>query len=1126
MAVRDENILVFDGACGTNLQRMEIPASAWRGREGCNEFLNVSAPEVVREWHASFLRAGATVLETNTFGASGIVLAEYGLEDRVAEINRAAVENAREAIRMTGVRAYVAGSIGPTTKLPSLGHVGYDRMAAAFAEQAGALADAGADLLIVETCQDLLQVKIALVSCFEALERTRRDLPVMVSLTIENTGTMLVGTDVAAALAAIEPFPVFSIGLNCATGPEGMTSHVRYLCRHYRGRVSCIPNAGIPQVRDGKTHYPLSPESFAAQLSSFVRDDGVSIVGGCCGTTPEHIRALREALHGISPAPRTVVEKPSLSSLYQAVEIRQEIPPFLIGERCNANGSKRFRDLLLAEDFQGALRVALDQQEDGAHAVDLCTAYAGRDEKADLSALVRLFAQSVRIPLVIDSTTPECIEEALKIHPGRCLVNSVNLEDGGKNLERVCRLAKKYGAAVIALTIRETGMAMTVEEKVETARAIHDLAVGRYGLRPSDLLFDVLTFTIGSGDATLVDAAANTLAAIRRVKEELPGVSTLLGVSNVSFGLSPASRRVLNSVFLHEAVAAGLDAAIIDAGKVLPMSRISDADREVCLDLIHDRRREGGESPLAAFLRHFTDAKPASGDPAADKILPALPPEEELAEKVVSGDKEGLADLLTILLSRRPPASIINQLLVPAMRRVGDLFGRGEMLLPFVLQSAEVMKRSVDFLAPFMEKAEREEGRRVLLATVAGDVHDIGKNLVDIILSNNGYRVVNLGIKVPAETIIEKAREHRVDAIGLSGLLVKSALVMRENLPQFAAAGLRVPVLLGGAALTGKFVATECVPGYPGPVVYCADAFAGLSAMRRIDEGTLSSTVLQEEGAATAMTPGPRGAAVSRDIPVPVPPFFGARRTDTIDPRDLYPYVNEQALFRGRWGYRRGKLAAAAYEELVREKVRPMYEELKRRGVEDRLLAPKVAWGWFRAFAEGDTLVVKHDGRSFAFPFPRQKNPPHLCIADYFRSREEGGDVAGFFVATIGEEMARATRELFTSDRYHDYLMLHAFGVEVTDALAEYWHEAMRRELGIAGDRPASFSGYVVQEYRGSRYGFGYPACPDLSAHAAVFELLEPARIGVTLTESMEMVPEQTTSAIVVHHPQAKYFAV
>ena len=638
MLPRDAKILLFDGACGTNLQRMEIPASAWQGHDGCNEFLNVSAAEVVREWHASFLSAGAMVLETNTFGANGIVLAEYGLAHRAAEINRAAVENAREAIRRAGAAACIAGSLGPTTKLPSLGHIGREPLAAAYAEQVRALVEAGVDLLLFETCQDLLQVKIALVSCFETLEALKADVPVMVSLTIESTGTMLVGTDVAAALAAIEPYPVFSIGLNCATGPEGMVSHIRHLCRNYRGRVSCMPNAGMPEVSAGRTHYPLSPERFAAQVSAFVREEGVSVVGGCCGTTPEHIRKLREALEGATPASRAVVERPSLGSLYQAVEIRQEIPPFLVGERCNANGSKRFRELLLADDFQGGLRIALEQQEDGAHAVDLCTAYAGRDELADLSAMTRLFAQSVHAPLVIDSTTPACIEAALKIHPGRCLVNSVNLEDGGKNLDRICRLAKEHGAAVVALTIHEKGMALTVEEKVGTARAIHDLAVGRYGLRPSDLIFDVLTFTVGSGDVTLSDAAANTIAAVRRVKEELPGVFTSLGVSNVSFGLSPASRRVLNSVFLHEAVAAGLDMAIIDAGKIVPMSQISEGDREACLDLLYDRPRGDGETPLAAFLRHFASAPPAGTEARQETGLPALLPEEELAEKVVAGE--------------------------------------------------------------------------------------------------------------------------------------------------------------------------------------------------------------------------------------------------------------------------------------------------------------------------------------------------------------------------------------------------------------------------------------------------------------------------------------------------------
>ncbi len=1121
----NREMLLFDGACGTNLQRMEIPPSAWQGHDGCNELLNVSAAGLIQDWHVSFLTAGAMALETNTFGANAIVLAEYGLEHRVAEINRAAVENARRAIRRTGADAYVAGSLGPTTKLPSLGHIDREPMAAAYAEQVRALVEAGVDLLIFETCQDLLQVKIALVSCFETLEAMKRDVPVMVSLTIENTGTMLVGTDVAAALAALEPYPLFSVGLNCATGPEGMVSHIRHLCRNYRGRVSCIPNAGIPRVSEGKTVYPLSPEAFAAQVSAFVREDGVSVVGGCCGTTPEHIRKLREALEGVSPAARNVAAKPSLGSLYQAVEIRQEIPPFLVGERCNATGSKRFRELLLADDYDGALRVALDQQKDGAHALDLCAAYAGRNELADIEAMARLFARSVHAPLVVDSTQAACIEAALSIHPGRCLVNSVNLEDGGKNLERVCRMARKHGAAVIALTIDEKGMATTVDEKVAVAKRIHDLAVGRYGLRPSDLVFDVLTFTVGSGDASFAGSAAETLAAVRRVKEELPGVFTSLGVSNVSFGLSPASRRILNSVFLHEAVAAGLDMAIIDAGKILPMAKIAEGDREACLDLILDRPRPDGESSLAAFIRRFADAPAAAEETAPGRERPSLPPEEELAEKVLSGDPEGLEDLLAILLSRRPAVSIINQLLVPAMRRVGDLFGRGEMLLPFVLKSAEVMKRAVDRLAPFLEKADREGGRKVLLATVAGDVHDIGKNLVDIILSNNGYRVINLGIKVPAETIIEKAASLGADVIGLSGLLVKSALVMKENLPQFAAAGLNVPVLLGGAALTGKFVAQECVPGYPGPVVYCPDAFAGLAALREFEAGTLVSTVFESD-AAPAMTPGPKGASVARDLPVPQPPFLGPRHVTGIDPALLFPYINEQALFRGRWGYRRGKMTAEAYSELVREKVRPMYEELKTRALTQGILKPRAAYGWFRCFSEGDTLVVEHEGRSFPFPFPRQKSPPGLCIADYFRGRDDGGDVAGFFVVTVGEEIARATRELFESDRYHDYLMLHAFGVEVVDALAEYWHEAMRREIGIDSSPPASLSGYIAQEYRGSRYGFGYPSCPDLSAHLPLFELLAPERIGVTLTESMEMVPEQTTSAIIVHHPQAKYFAV
>jgi len=1120
----DETVLIFDGACGSNLQNLSLPASAWGKNEGCNEYLNLSAPEAIAELHASFLAAGAMVLETNTFGANSVVLAEYGLENRVEEINRTAVEIARATIAGHGGRGYVAGSIGPTTKLPSLGHIPLGEMSQAFALQVRALAEAGVDLLVFETCQDLLQVKIALVSCFEELERLGREIPVMVSLTIESSGTMLVGTDVAAAAAAIEPFPVFSLGLNCATGPEGMKSHIRYLGGTWPGRISSIPNAGMPQVVGGKTVYPLAPEQFAAELVAFVAEEGVSIVGGCCGSTPEHIRCLAKGLSSVRPAPRSPQGKPSLGSLYQAVEIQQEIPPFLIGERANANGSRQFRERLLADDYEGALAIALQQEEDGAHALDLCTAYAGRDEKVDLSALTRLFAQSVRVPTVIDSTSPDCIEEALRIHPGKCLINSINLEDGGKNLERICGLAKKHGAAVVALTINERGMAMTADEKLSTAKAIYDLAVRTHGLRPQDLLFDMLTFTIGSGDPSLRDAAAETIEAVRRTREELPGVFTLLGVSNVSFGLSPVSRRILNSVFLNEAVEAGLTAAIIDAGKVLPLAKIPEEDRRVCLDLIYNRGAEGAIPPLEVFIEHFADTTTKKETPA-EQSGAAVPSEKALTEKIVAGDRDGLEDLLSILLSRRPAGAVINQILVPAMRHVGDLFGRGEMLLPFVLKSAEVMKQSVDYLQPFLAKADRDTGQKVLLATVAGDVHDIGKNLVDIILSNNGYRVVNLGIKVPAETIIGKAREHGVDVIGLSGLLVKSAIIMKESMPQYREAGLSMPILLGGAALTEKFVAEECVPGYGGKVVYCADAFAGLTAMQEFEAGTLHSTTYRETGKKAA-APGRREARVSRDNPVPKPPFLGARHVTDIRTDLLFPYVNEQALFRGRWGYRRGKMEAEEYRRLVEETVRPMYEKLKHQCVEEGLSRPMVAYGYFRCFSEDDTLVVQHDGRDYAFPFPRQKNPPHLCIADYFRTTAEGGDIAGFFVATIGERFGQATRELFEANRYHDYLMLHALSVELTDALAEYWHELMRREQGIAGQKPSGPEGYVVQEYQGSRYGFGYPACPDLEAHRPVFELLRPEAIGVTLTETMEMVPEQTTSAIVAHHPQAKYFAI
>ena len=1122
MGLRDEPLLVFDGACGTNLQELAIPASAWDGREGCNELLNLTAPEVIQSLHASMLDAGATVVETDTFGANAIVLAEYDLADRVERLNHAAVENARRAIAGRP-RRYVAGSIGPTTKLPSLGHIGFDELYAVYATQLRALVEAGVDALIVETSQDLLQAKTAVIAALETAAELGRDLPVLVSVTVEPTGTLLAGADLGAVAATLAPFPLFSLGLNCATGPENMAPHVRALARAWPRRLSVIPNAGMPEVVDGRTRYGLEPTAFAAALRRYVLEDGVSIVGGCCGTTPGHIRALAQAVAGLVPATRTTREVPALASAYHAVELRQDPTPLLVGERANANGSKRFRDRLLADDLPGALRVAQEQERDGAHAADLCVAYAGRDERADLTALTRLFATALRIPAVLDSTTPAVLEAGLRLHPGRCLLNSVNLEDGGANLDRVCGAAKRFGAAVVALTIDERGMAQTAEDKLAVARRIHERAVGRHGLRPSDLLFDALTFTLGAGDEKLRRSALETLEAIRRIKAELPGVGTILGVSNVSFGLAPRARRVLNSVFLHEALGAGLDAAIVDAGKVLPYAALPEADREVCLDLLHDRTRDPSRTPLAALLAHF--AEPATRAPEGRPGRGEGPAEERLAEHVVRGESDGLEDVLSILLRRRTALSIINELLVPAMRRVGELFGRGELLLPFVLQSAEVMKRAVDRLQPHLARDEAEGGRRVLLATVQGDVHDIGKNLVDIILSNNGYRVFNVGIKIPAAELVARAREHAVDAIGLSGLLVKSALVMQDDLAAFRAAGLRVPVLLGGAALTPKFVARDCAPAYDGPVVYCADAFAGLRALRELEAGTLRSTEWSD-AAPAAVRPDRRPAELTRDHPVPTPPFLGRRHVTDVDPRAVLPYLNEQALFRGRWGYRRRQLTAEAYEELLRETVRPKFARLTRLALDEGLLAPRVAYGWFRAHAEGDALVVEHEGAAHRFPFPRQATPPHLCLADYFKTAAEGGDVAGFFVVTAGERLPARARELFGADRYRDYLELHGLGVEYADALAEYWHARMRVELGLEEPRPAETTGPAARDYRGARYAFGYPACPDLSAHRELFALLAPEALGVTLTESWEMVPELSTSALVAHHPQAKYFAV
>ncbi len=808
--------------------------------------------------------------------------------------------------------------------------------------------------------------------------------------------------------------------------------------------------------------------------------------------------------------------KASVASLYQAVELHQEIPPLLIGERCNPNGSKAFKEALLAEDWDACLKVALAQEARGAQVLDLCVAYAGRDEAADMLKLTKLFTGSCKAPLMFDSTSPDTLELILPLYPGRAIINSINLEDGGANLDRICRLAKKYGAAVVALTINLEGMALTCDKKLAVAKDIYDLAVNKHGLRPQDILFDLLTFTVGSGDETMRDAAIETLKAIKLAKQQLPGVGFTLGISNISFGLRPAARKVLNSIFLHEAVEAGLNTAIVDAAKVLPYATISEEDRKICFDLLFNRHPDA----LMAFIDYFEQAVEQDEGEAED----SLTIEEQLHQKVLKGDKEGLGDLLTALRGRWQPLDIINNLLVPAMREVGELFGRGDLLLPFVLQSAEAMKQSVTLLEPYMEKLSDEGKTSILLATVAGDVHDIGKNLVDIILTNNGYKVHNIGIKVPAEKIIAKAKELQVDVVGLSGLLVKSALLMKDNLAQFQSVGLSQPVLLGGAALTTKFVAVDCAPNYQQPVVYCADAFAGLKAIREFEAGKLISTQWEERSIAKNR-PSPQQEVLDRSFDPPTVPFVGSQLVTDLDPERIFSYLNEAALFRGRWGYRRGKMSKEEYAELNNNTVLPLFQRLKEQSLNEGWLQPKVAYGYFDCVSAGDQLLVNSDSGEKIFSFPRQENAPGLCIADYFRNEKEGGDKVGFFVVTLGGRLAERTRQLYESDSYHDYLMLHGLGVELTDALAEYWHEKMRIEMGIQQDG-RDMDAYIAQGYQGSRYGFGYPACPDLGAHVPLFELLQPENIGVSLTESFEMVPEMSTSAIVVHHPQAKYFAI
>jgi 5-methyltetrahydrofolate--homocysteine methyltransferase len=1142
-----ERVVIFDGATGTNLQLAELTPEDFGGPalEGCNEILVDTRPDVVADLHRSFLAVGVDVVETDSFGAFSVVLAEYGIADRAHELNFKAAQIARSVADefSTAERPrWVAGSIGPGTKFPSLGQIRFAELRESYEKQARGLLEGGVDLLIIETVYDLLQAKAAIGAARRAMAALDRQVPIQVQVTMELTGRMLPGTEIGAALCALEAVRPDVIGLNCATGPAEMGEHLRHLSHHSLVPISCLPNAGLPSVVNGKMHYDLTPEQLGDYHERFVTELGVSVVGGCCGTTPEHLRQVVERCANLRPARRTPVREPGVASLYTHVPFHQETSFLVIGERTNANGSKRFREAMLAGDWDSCTEMGRDQVKEGAHLVDVCVDYTGADGVSDMDEVTQRFATQVSQPLVLDSTEADVIETGLSWIGGRAVLNSVNLEDGdapGTRLDRFLSLAREHGAAVICTCIDQEGQARTADWKVRAARAIHDIAVDRYGLDSSDLLFDPLALPLSTGMEESRRDGIETIEGIRRIKAELPGVHTVLGLSNVSFGLSTAARHVLNSVFLHECVEAGLDAAIVHAGRILPLNRVDERQREVCLDLVYDRRREGYD-PLAELLSLF-EGVTASTTAAEDRT--GWPVEERLEHRIIDGDRNGLElDLDEALSAGTPALQIVNDTLLAGMKVVGDLFASGEMQLPFVLQSAETMKAAVAHLEPHMEHSEQGGKGRIVLATVKGDVHDIGKNLVDIILTNNGYEVHNLGIKVSLAEMLTRADEVSADAIGMSGLLVKSTLIMRENLEEMNERGLAgsYPVLLGGAALTRTYVERDLRQVYEGRLFYGKDAFEGLRTMDRLGQiraGENDPAYGRELGGrnlpprrsqqrdAAADVPV-RSPEVATDNPVFTPPFVGTEVAKGIALDDIAAYLNETALFRNQWGYRPEEGENdKQFKDRIRAVLRDQLAAVRASGV----LVPQVVWGYFPANADGDDLVVWKDesrtGELSRFRFPRQRVSPWLCIADFFRSVDSGEeDFAAFHVVTMGSATSEATAKLFAEDRYHDYLLLHGLGVEMTEALAELWHRRIREEWGFADEDGPTLLGLFRQQYRGGRYSWGYPACPDLEDNAKVADLLDVSRIGVTVSEGFQLHPEQTTSAIICHHPRAKYF--
>ncbi|GGU79162.1 methionine synthase [Streptomyces albospinus] len=1150
-------VVVADGAMGTMLQAQDPSLEDFQQLEGCNEILNVTRPDIVRSVHEAYFAVGVDCVETNTFGANHAALAEYEIPERVFELSESGARIAREVAdeftASTGQQRYVLGSMGPGTKLPTLGHAPYLTLRDAYQQNAEGMIAGGADALLVETTQDLLQTKAAVLGARRALAATGTDLPVICSVTVETTGTMLLGSEIGAALTALEPLGIDMIGLNCATGPAEMSEHLRYLARHSRIPLSCMPNAGLPVLGKDGAHYPLTATELADAQETFVGEYGLSLVGGCCGTTPEHLRQVVERVRDLTPPAREPRPEPGAASLYQTVPFRQDTSYLAIGERTNANGSKKFREAMLEGRWDDCVEMARDQIREGAHMLDLCVDYVGRDGVADMEELAGRFATASTLPIVLDSTELDVLRAGLEKLGGRAVINSVNYEDGDgpeSRFAKVTALATEHGAALIALTIDEEGQARTAEHKVAIAeRLIADLT-GNWGVRESDILIDCLTFTICTGQEESRKDGIATIEAIRELKRRHPDVQTTLGLSNISFGLNPAARIILNSVFLDECVKAGLDSAIVHASKILPIARFEEEQVTVARDLIHDRRAEGYD-PLQKLMELFEGATAKSLKAGKAEELAALPLEERLKRRIIDGEKNGLEDDLDAALRDRPALEIVNETLLDGMKVVGELFGSGQMQLPFVLQSAEVMKSAVAYLEPHMEKSDAEGKGTIVLATVRGDVHDIGKNLVDIILSNNGYNVVNLGIKQPVSAILEAAEEHRADVIGMSGLLVKSTVIMKENLEELNQRKMAAdfPVILGGAALTRAYVEQDLHEIYEGEVRYARDAFEGLrlmDALIAVKRGVPGATLpelkqrrVPKRDGQTAAEAAAAGAAglreegagrsdVATDNPVPTPPFWGTRVIKGIQLADYASWLDEGALFKGQWGLKQARTGEGpTYEELVETEGRPRLRGLLDKLQTENLLEAAVVHGYFPCVSKGDDLILLHeDGTERTrFTFPRQRRGRRLCLADFFRPEESGEtDVVGLQVVTVGSKIGDATAELFASNSYRDYLELHGLSVQLAEALAEYWHARVRSELGFAGEDPADVEDMFALKYRGARFSLGYGACPDLEDRAKIADLLRPERIGVQLSEEFQLHPEQSTDAIVIHHPEAKYF--